>query len=391
MTRHDHPIYGKGIEAYLKGEHRVVTKIICNPTLSPIEKDLLRARLLNQKQDWQAARALLTKHGEPSDRFLAAELYFVRATAGFSLGHYEDSAKLNNKASMLYAQIQDRRGHFLSLYNMSADYNRLGLRELSLHFLEEAMNHVEWPAERSLVLRGMACHYSTLNDYAKACALIDQALQLEMLLERVDLFTLRNVAADIYVRAGKLEEALKLLSTIRNARAHRERARIEFQSRLLECLLFDKKLGPTPDALVTSEYLEKWRLLKALQEGEIEKAREIWNVLTEANPRFYGGPFNLRDASEEKSLLGRTLKKLHTAVLPAMPAEQEAYTKTARRLFEVLQQTRVPVRKEFLIEAIWGEKYSPEYDARFYKLVERFKRSGSARVRCVNRAYQLSV
>ena len=389
MNRNAHPVYCKGLDAYRKCDQRGVLKYLRSPGLSQIEKDLLKALLLNQKQKWQETRTLLTKHGEPADRFIAAELCFIRASAGFCLGGYEEAAKLNHKAWRYYAAIGDRRGQFISLYNLSADHNRMGLKDLSLHFLEESMNYVEWPSERSLVLRGLACHYSSLNDYKKACDYLKQAFAFETLLGEVDLFTLRNVAADIYARAGQMDTALEMLTHIRTSKVNRERARVEFQYRLLECLQGAKKLGPPPEAIMATEYLEKWKLLRALQEGEIEEARKLWAELRSQNPRFYGVAFELQDSSEEKSIFGRILTALHAHGQQVSNCDKPIYTKTTRRLFEVLLETKVPLRKEFLIEAIWGEKYNPRYDARFYKLVERFKRSGSARVRCVNRAYQL--
>jgi hypothetical protein len=58
-------------------------------------------------------------------------------------------------------------------------------------------------------------------------------------------------------------------------------------------------------------------------------------------------------------------------------------------LYRELTAATFPLRKEELIERVWGLAYDPRWDSRFYKLVERAKKAGMAIV-CSHHAYFLN-
>ena len=47
----------------------------------------------------------------------------------------------------------------------------------------------------------------------------------------------------------------------------------------------------------------------------------------------------------------------------------------------------MPLRKEYLSEQLWGISYDPRYDARFYKMIERLKKTQKVSVTNKNNAY----
>ena len=58
-------------------------------------------------------------------------------------------------------------------------------------------------------------------------------------------------------------------------------------------------------------------------------------------------------------------------------------------LCDLLMQSSLPLRKEEIIEKIWGRTYHPDLNDRFYKLMERLKKNTNAVIYNQNSSYLL--
>jgi hypothetical protein len=203
---------------------------------------------------------------------------------------------------------------------------------------------------------------------------------------------LRAVAADIYFRSGQSEKSYQILRALyEDRRANREQARIEFEFKVLQCLLEEKTLpAAIPQVILDSEeYRLKWGILHSLQIGEPKIAEGLWRKLRVLAPNIYGAPFDCLNPSEEKTIFFTYLSRHR---LHAIKPDAIAFTPTGKLaiLHQLLLDANAPLSKERLIEAIWNVPYDVSYDLRFYKLVERLKKSGPYQVLAENRAYRYS-
>lgn len=107
-------------------------------------------------------------------------------------------------------------------------------------------------------------------------------------------------------------------------------------------------------------------------------------------PHNFAQDFQCLDASEEKTIFVQVINS-KLVQKPEVSLNLEALKgKKPRLLIELLLNSNTPIRKEILIEKIWGEEYRPKFDARFYKLVERVKGMVPMPIKNDNSAYYIA-
>ena len=370
MSRANHGLYQRGVQAYLEGQTALLLRIRRDPKLAPGERSLLEARSLFRESEFAKARKLLESFSGTG--FLKAERLFLLATALNQVGSYEQAARTGLEALAIYESLDDRLGQFRMLYNLSVDYGRLGLLELSAYYVKRAEEKSEGATEAALLLRASACQHSKLGRFAEACIDLSRALELRGELNEVDRGVLDTVCADIFFRAGKWKLALEACEHLRSRRSNREFSRIEFEFQLIRALLGQDSLSTPGAAIAGSADLSlKWDLLLAVQSGQMDLSLRCWAELRKANPGTFGEAFELKSDSDRKSAFGVFLAK------------------ELLKLYHVLRESKIPLRKEELIEQVWDVPYDPKLDSRLYKLVQRLREQGQVPVHSQNRAYRL--
>src|SRR3989344_737013 len=175
-NRNSYPSYNDAINAYLTSDWNLFHRLRAQQDLSHKEKKLLEVREYFRKQQWKAALEILDAMKSENVEFFQAEQHFLKGSAFFYLSKIEEAALENYKALSLYKKIDDRRGVFISSYNLSVDFQRLGLQELSFHFLKTAQTLVETETETSMLYRALACHHSKQEEFPEAVEAIEIAL-----------------------------------------------------------------------------------------------------------------------------------------------------------------------------------------------------------------------
>jgi hypothetical protein len=203
---------------------------------------------------------------------------------------------------------------------------------------------------------------------------------------------LETVAADVYFRAGQETKSLEILRRLyEDRRRNRERPRIEFEYKVLECHMMGHALPAAmpPGIEESKEHALKWKILRAVQTGEPVRAIQLWEELRELAPKLYGSNFSGLTPSEERSLFLTYLKRWRKE-----PSDDEmamAEFKPSGKLgllHDALWKASTPLSKEQLIEAVWKVPYDITYDLRFYKLIERLKKLAPLTLVIENRAYR---
>ncbi len=391
--RHEFIAYSKALALYLAEDIAGFKKMFAGGELEPTEKKILQARISNREHRWDEAIEALSKL-TPQDTFLAAECNFVLATSYEYRGLFQKSALHNERARTQYAQCQDKFGSFNSTYNLSIAFSRLGLEDLSLHYLLESEKLTTSEERHSLVHRELAFVYLRRGDQNKSFEHLDILMKRLHLQGETDRRISLTIASDLFFRLGFKEKSFAILTELKSIYSNREKSRVYFEYYALEALLEKKALGTKPQCLQDSpEYSLKWDILTLLQGGQTAEAEAKWDELVKLLPQRHLRGFKSMNASDDKSVFMSYLNTLRSCASRSSVINFDLSTiksNKARLLFQRLRDAQTPVRKEELIEHIWGVPYDPSLDARFYKLIERVRGSIPHKIVNQNNAYQFS-
>ena len=240
--------------------------------LSVAEKKLLHARLFMRNKQWDSAIEALESI-ETESTFLKAEKHAVMGSCFLYMSQYENAAKNSLIAFNFASILNDRTGMFITNYNTSVAYNRIGLDILSYHFINESAQYTDSLNQEVLVKRALACHFSRKCEYSKAITLIEQLLEKENELREYDRDVLLTVVADIYIRAKEYKKALHIPARMKKSYTNREKGRIFFFHSLLEFLVSGESLGQKPESVKDmKEFNLQWDILTSVIGEELVTA-----------------------------------------------------------------------------------------------------------------------
>lgn len=389
MNEKSFTLYNKIRERYLKGDLNYFYRMRNHTDLSRDEKKLLDARTMFKAEQYeQAKNRLLTI--STTTNFLVAEKNFLLATAYSYLTKFDKAIECNQLAYSIYKQIDYSAGCFLALYNQSVDYGRIKNNIQNEKVLLKAKKYANLPKHHALLLRALACKYSSQGNYRKACKFLEEIESNLKIFNPNDQISSLSVAADIYFRSGDWERSYNILNKLKNRTLNRNKAKIYFEYNILKALKKNKSLPAMPSPLKDSkEFSEKWNLLSYLETGQIEKARMLWNSLRTEYPQIFGQNFKLLSRPDNDSIFMSFLHRKISIPINQQTEEIKIKGKKAGKLLELLVSSPFPLQKEYLIEQVWQIPYHPDYNLRFYKLIERIKASASIKIINENSAYRL--
>ncbi len=390
MNRNNFPLYCHGIQAYQSNDKRKLRLILKNKDLTLCEKKLLKIRLLLRSRKRHEAQSLLTDFKSDMD-FFNAEKNALLASSYFFQGSFSDSLRHNQIAYGFYSLVQDQRGQFVSSYNASVDAAQMGLFAESHKLLMQAHPFAQSFVEKSVLYRAYACKYSFMNHHEKALIYLKKSNEYFDKLSINDQAAYLTVAADIYFKAKMYPEALSSLKFLSKFKiSHNEEARFCFEIKVLKHLAQNKKIRDwrmgRMDA--SQEYYLKWKILWAVQSGDIPLSNKLWSELISLSPHLYSENFTCLNSVETSSIFMTYLKQLLT--IHNLSMKKTFLKGKPLKFYEILVTHKKPLSKEFIIEKIWNVPYSTLLDCRFYKLVERFKKQSQYKLISLNRSYFLT-
>lgn len=388
MSMHQH--YLRAVEAYVANDQGAMASFLSGVSGSQTEKNLIRARQAAKLGDYDRAQEIL-EGMHPETALLKGERHFVLANVLSHNSLWQRALVEAQQALSYYRESSNGRGLFLANYNLSVYCNRLGLDAVSLFYIQESEKHAQGPAQVSLVARALACHHARLLDFPKALSALEEALVLKDHLDEVDHAALISVAADLYFRAGHLEVALRFIETLSRSRVIRDKARVRFDLMILRSMVEGSgKLitAAMPEVVAENEeYRLRWEVIDCLQNGDWSQAEQRWSRLCALFPLRFSAGFKCLHESDEKLIFMVAIRSLMQVRKDHVGADLSGKPK---KLFETLKNAPVPLRKEELIERVWGLPYDPSLDSRFYKLVERLRKDSKLAIESVNHTYRIS-
>lgn len=386
------PIYRKALEAYLAADLNKLLRILKSPELSRFESSLIEVRLLLKSNDTTRAGEILSKL-EGSDTFLLGEKFFLTACLLSYKSEWQQATSMATRALLKYEAAKCPRGLFLSNYNLSVYYNRLGLDELSDEFIRSADSYVCTPSQAVLVLRAQSCSSLKKGEIELAVSQIEDALSRLGEVDAVDAAHTRAVASEVYARAQNLDKAEENLKSLIRCKTLPDKARVKFDLILIS-ILRNPKLNSTGSTCATAisenaEYSLKWKVVKSLQEGDPNAALQNWSDLVHQMPLRYKEEFQCHNSSDKTSLFMLTVQRLRSEAREQIQKVDIELKGKQQLLFNALNESQTALRKEFLIEQVWGCDYDPALDSRFYKLVERLKQTAGIEIEVSRQTYRL--
>jgi hypothetical protein len=367
MNRDGYKVYTKFVQDFLNKEKSFYQFKTC-PDLGMTEKKLLKARQLLRQNEFHEMLSLLQEIKSNQVMFFEAEINILKSQAHAFLADFQSATLYNLKANVLYKEINDAFGIFISLYNLSVDYSRLNLDTLSFHYLEQAKLAAHGPGQHGLILRAEVCKSAKENNVEKTLGLLSQ---LEKILEDLNEFDRMNsltVMAAACAEIGRYEEALKKLESIENRNFFETKNKLQLDFTLLKFLVKDETI-PSPKISADQNLVLhlQWKLLYLLSSGQEQLARETWMELGEADPIFKNKEFCQYKAND-------IFCKVLTKVYKTKAVEELALKGKLYELFMILKESPLPLSKEELIERIWKIKYQEGFDDRLYKLIARLRK-----------------
>ena len=116
--RNNYPTYNKAVEAYVQKELPLFKKLSAYRSLSRVEKTLLKTRRAILDNDMVEVNHLLQSIQSIPCTFLKAEKQFLLGLYYHMRADYEQSLVSYQQAVKYYSEVKDRRGQFLSNYNL---------------------------------------------------------------------------------------------------------------------------------------------------------------------------------------------------------------------------------------------------------------------------------
>jgi hypothetical protein len=105
---------------------------------------------------------------------------------------------------------------------------------------------------------------------------------------------------------------------------------------------------------------------------------------------MYSHKFTCLDASESKSIFYQTLQKVLVTDNVTNIDNLKISGKKMISLVELLEKSKIPLTKEYMIEQIWDVQYDPAFDNRLYKLIQKLKKKYNVKVLNFNNTYKLA-
>ena len=369
-------LYQRGIASYLKGNNKLLQKIISSPQLSLDGKRLLKARHFMRLQDFTTAIELLQRAPCSTGLIYEGDRLFLLGNCYSFKGEWSKALKMNQQGLHQYEKCNYRRGKFLCHYNLSVDCQHLGdVKSESLH-LQQAEALADSAEEKALIARAAAFLLAREKKFDKALSLLEDALSVQDL-NSIDRVQMQILRVEILTFSGDLESALKLSKSLLNRKSTFERARIVFENHALRFLNHDKSAFTSEKPAVLSasmEYQLKWDLVRALQFGELDRAQDLWAKLAQEVPGHIQDQFLGISRYEAMAVFGRCVMAFRSYVKPRTSGAITAGLEN--QLLDLLSSAHVPLRKEILIESLWGVNYCSSFDNRFYQLIRRLRKKG---------------
>ena len=231
----------------------------------------------------------------------------------------------------------------------------------------------------------LAANYSKLSKWREAIDILEKGFPILDATKDFELMISYNlVSSDIYCRDFQYAKAMTILEKLKNIKKAPFRGRILFEYELLKAHTDEKfSLIKWPEAVMEDAiYSTKAKVIDYLLTGQNVEAQRTWIILAKKEPNNYLPNFEMKFKSDENTLYFVFIKKIQCLKIKNENIKKDLNLNGKQKiLFDLLYQNKFPMRKEELIEKIWEVPYDPQYDSRFYKLVQRLKEKADCEIK----------
>lgn len=350
---------------------------------SDIRKIIMWWILLLKQRDTQTVLLEISKYS-PNDEFFLAEKYRLQACLEIYRRNIEGSIIASLEAIRLHKKFQYHSLLLFCYQLIIGNYQHLKHFQLANFYCALSKQFCTTVREFSSLHRAYAFSHLEMGNYH---------LAHEHMLE-----DLKNLKAKDHPSSSLtysfLVETSFLIGDWQGALTFLKKGALIKSSLLKEMALLDYRLllnlmdkskriqSQGVASRIKGHFHSKQRydVLCALESGDDTTARLKWATLVSAFPHNYGDDFILKGQRISSSIFGTKLKMLleqHSRIDPLSLIKELSMKQDSipARVIKVLcfnQSSRL--RKEEIIEKVWKVPYSPVYDDRLYKVIERIKK-----------------
>lgn len=388
-------VYFKALDALRADKVLKFKRNMNKPSLSYEEKRLLLARLEMHGQNWKEAITILKTFKSGSHPFVLGEvnnlLYYCMASSG----DMKHSFPFLEKAYSYFREIDYGRGSFNSMINAGIHWDNLGDLDKAEHYFKIAEKHAFKDFERADLFRSYAILYSYQNRKEETIKYIHQSLELAENLPSRPLVPVLMNAYRSFFNIGMYEVCEQFIEKAAKYRSNQLYDEVLTDKLLFHFYMKGEWAKKIPQVVEESSFGRRYLICQSLDKGYIERAKGLWAQLRELAPDSFGDDFQLTSISEEKSVFGACLVRLREVKTISAKSFKEKFNafkdklpnSKSETLIFVLKLIAEPCEKEDLIEAVWDVPYDPSFDQRFYKLMERVKKSGAVNIEMIGGGY----
>lgn len=197
------------------------------------------------------------------------------------------------------------------------------------------------------------CHYLMMNQYAQAEEILDELQAFKGEMYDSQLLNFLTEKFDFLIKVENFVQAKKVLAEIKSLRIFRSSANYNYMDTLLRYVASHEAIYfYDSDFEGHNDLLRMIKVIKALDEKDLEGAKAAWAALQQIAPATYKNDFVY---AGDKCLFSLCLQKFIST--PTVEYNKDLYTQQELKIIQIIQDSAgSQIRKEDLFFKIYGKQ-----------------------------------
>ena len=368
--------YRKYLNDYLQGKYLNLKYAAKNANLTVFEKRILKARYLNHLKKFEESLKILKSFKVTDSHFIEGERLFLLGCTLSYLNRFEEARDCYFLSFEHYFYCEHVYGCFNSIYNVSTCYSKLNLNQKEKIYLNHAKEFGRTSREKVFIWKGFYYLFYKNNQFHEAEKEIEKCFEHLDLISKKDqenlIVLLNELALSHEIQSPYLLTWLENSDIKKNYRSY---DRYIFYKKTSEVIEKNSSLKLPPRALKPgSYYYLLWQYLKEVQDGNHEGAQSYKDEINRLFPEMINEDFTFKFNQGNFQIPFKFLnKKINPLSKEEVNFENFNISLPERKILDRLFASPIPVRKEMIMEEVFGLDYQIEDETHFYYLIRKLK------------------
>ncbi len=329
--------------------------VFSDKRLTRTEKKILEGYLLIRTNQNQEAYYLMRDLPATGLPYVDAQRLLLIGLALNNLSHFKDAETSLLLAAEEFQKLEADVCLFVAYTNLFFLYFNLQ-NENSMNSIMLKLNQlpIETDVQKARLLRCQFTYEMQMDNFAMGSEFLLMLAPLKHLLPSSDVIAHLICEFMFYIKQEKFSDCYRLLDEMKSHRSFHLSENFNFMKKLLDHLVLESPIYLTN--LKEYEITFLWHQLKvidALEQGELDLAREHWDKLSKIMPNTFLPNFNFKG---KKCIFSLCLDKHQKILEQSNPRELSLPTDSSHinKLMHVLSNSPGTITKGHLFELIWG-------------------------------------